>query len=172
MGKFLDFLDYPVPRVEKFQTYAINLNSSNNVPALLSRIVRAKKIIKSGAKTNGVKLSDERIDELIATSHGKESMQEEEGEGEEDVNTLSLVKVLQCRKRICYYHLSMKTSFQNSCLLQRFAIMIVNWIAVVLCYNGLTLNNVNLGGSVHLNMAIGVLVEIPSYLFCVVTVDK
>lgn len=50
--------------------------------------------------------------------------------------------------------------------------MYANWIAVVLCYNGLTLNGVNLGGSVHLNMALGVIVEVPSYIACIVTVDR
>jgi len=50
--------------------------------------------------------------------------------------------------------------------------MFVNWIAVVLCYNGLVLNSVNLGGSAHLNMALGIAIEIPSYLFCTFFVDK
>ena len=50
--------------------------------------------------------------------------------------------------------------------------MFVNWIAVVLCYNGLTLNSVNLGGNIYVNMALGVLIEVPSYLFCCLTVDK
>ena len=55
---------------------------------------------------------------------------------------------------------------------KRLFIMFVNWIAVVLCYNGLTLNSVNLGGNIYVNMALGVLIEVPSYLFCCLTVDK
>ena len=55
---------------------------------------------------------------------------------------------------------------------KRLLIMFVNWIAVVLCYNGLTLNSVNLGGNIYLNMALGVMIEVPSYLFCALSVDK
>ncbi len=55
---------------------------------------------------------------------------------------------------------------------KRLLIMYVNWIAVVLCYNGLILNSVNLGGNIYLNMALGVIIEIPSYIFCIITVDR
>ena len=54
----------------------------------------------------------------------------------------------------------------NPCMRKRFLIMVVNWISVVMCYNGLTLNTANLGGSLHLNMALGVAIEIPAYMFC------
>ncbi len=55
---------------------------------------------------------------------------------------------------------------------KRLLVMYVNWIAVMLCYQGLTLNSVNLGGSIFLNMALGIIIEVPSYIACILTVDR
>lgn len=60
----------------------------------------------------------------------------------------------------------------NPCMRKRLIIMYINFVAVVLCYSGLTLNGVNLKGSIYMNMALGVFIEIPSYLFCVFTLDR
>jgi hypothetical protein len=38
--------------------------------------------------------------------------------------------------------------------------MSINWIAAVLCYNGLLFNSVNIGGSVYVAMALGVVIEV------------
>ena len=38
--------------------------------------------------------------------------------------------------------------------------MAFSWIAAVLCYNGLVFNSVNIGGSVYVNMALGVVIEV------------
>ena len=36
----------------------------------------------------------------------------------------------------------------------------------------LLFHSVNLKGSIYLNMALGIIIEIPSYLFCIFTVDR
>ena len=38
--------------------------------------------------------------------------------------------------------------------------MAFSWIAAILCYNGLVFNSVNIGGSVYVNMALGVVIEV------------
>ena len=43
---------------------------------------------------------------------------------------------------------------------------------VSLTYYGLSLNSVNLGGNEYLSFTLSGLIEIPSYVFCVLTVDR
>ena len=52
-------------------------------------------------------------------------------------------------------------------------IMIANWTAANLCYYGLSLNAVNLAGTdPYLNFALTGLIEIPSYIFAAVVIDR
>ena len=55
---------------------------------------------------------------------------------------------------------------------KRLVILVIQWFTVVLSYSGLTLNSVNLGGDAYVNMAITTVIEIPSYIFCILTLDK
>ena len=76
----------------------------------------ARKIIKSGAKANGKPISDKRLEELMKLSKTQDNTEE----AEEKPSLLDLHK--------------------NDCMRKRLIIMYINYIAVVLCYNGLTLN--------------------------------
>ena len=105
----------------------------------------AKKVIKKGAEINGVALSDKRLEELIASRI----------DSKETVKQLNLTDL-----------------FFIPFLLKRLLIMYVNFIVVVMCYHGMIFNSVNLKGSAHLNMALGIVIEIPSYLFCIFTIDN
>ncbi len=51
-------------------------------------------------------------------------------------------------------------------------IIIINFFAVVLNYNGLTYHSVNLGGNVFLNFAVIASIEIPSYVLTYLTLDR
>ena len=55
---------------------------------------------------------------------------------------------------------SYKALFANACMRRRILAMAFSWVAAVLCYNGLVFNSVNIGGSVYVNMALGVVIEV------------
>ena len=55
---------------------------------------------------------------------------------------------------------SFRDLFVNACIRRRILAMAFSWIAAVLCYNGLVFNSVNIGGSVYVNMALGVVIEV------------
>ena len=96
---------------------------------------KAKAEIRRGAKTNGVEISEDLLDRVQAPV--KEDKKEEKG-----------------RKP------SYKDLFVNPCIRRRILAMAFSWIAAVLCYNGLVFNSVNIGGSVYVNMALGVVIEV------------
>ena len=59
---------------------------------------------------------------------------------------------------------SYRDLFVNPCIRKRILLMAVNWIAAVLCYNGLLFNSVNIGSDVYVSMALGVLIEVRVYI--------
>ena len=83
-----------------------------------------------------------------------------------------MLKFLMLLVKPCYLQVNLCDLLHNPLMRKRLLIMYINWIAVVLAYNGLTLNGVNLGGSVYLNMALGVIIEVPSYSFCWWSLDR
>ena len=101
---------------------------------LYSRLDKAKAEIRRGAKTNGVEISEDLLDRVQAPA--KEKKKEE------------------ARRP------SFKDLFVNPCIRRRILAMAFSWIAAVLCYNGLVFNSVNIGGSVYVNMALGVVIEV------------
>ncbi len=46
-------------------------------------------------------------------------------------------------------------------------VMMVNWTVATMAYYGLSLNSVNLSGDIYVNFVLTALIEIPSYVFCV-----
>jgi len=48
----------------------------------------------------------------------------------------------------------------------------INWAVVTLCYYGLTINSVNLGGDMFVNSLLGILVEAPGYLGALLAIDR
>ena len=103
---------------------------------------KAKAEIRRGAKTNGVEISEDLLERIQAP------VKEEE------------------KKDVTAQRPSYKDLFVNACIRRRILAMAFSWIAAVLCYNGLVFNSVNIGGSVYVNMALGVVIEV-----CVGTSD-
>ena len=52
------------------------------------------------------------------------------------------------------------------------SVMFVNWIVVNMAYYGLSLGAANLSEDVFLSFLLNSLIEIPSYVLCVVTMDR
>ena len=49
--------------------------------------------------------------------------------------------------------------------------MFYQWFAVTMCYYGLTFASTSLGGDPHTNYLLGVSIEIPAYIFCMLVMD-
>lgn len=46
-------------------------------------------------------------------------------------------------------------------------IMFLNWLTATMSYYGLSLLSVNLTGDIYVNFVLSAVIEIPSYIFCV-----
>lgn len=51
-------------------------------------------------------------------------------------------------------------------------VMFLNWITATLCYYGLTMSSVNLSEDIYVNFVLSAVIEIPSYIFCVLVSFK
>ena len=98
---------------------------------------KAKAEIRRGAKTNGVEISEDLLDRIQPPAKGEEKEKDENAQRP-----------------------SFRDLFVNACIRRRILAMAFSWIAAVLCYNGLVFNSVNIGGSVYVNMALGVVIEV------------
>ena len=49
--------------------------------------------------------------------------------------------------------------------------MFVNWLVATMCYYGLSMGSVNLSGNTYVNFILSAVIEIPSYLFCILVMD-
>ena len=53
------------------------------------------------------------------------------------------------------------------------SVMCFNWIVTNICYYGLILNSVNLAGTnIYANFSLSAAIEIPSYIFTVLVIDR
>ena len=50
--------------------------------------------------------------------------------------------------------------------------MFINWIAATMGTYGLGFNSVNLGGDIYVSFVLTAFIEIPSYIFLVLVVDR
>ena len=50
--------------------------------------------------------------------------------------------------------------------------MFINWIASVMGSYGLGFNSVNLGSDIYITFVLTAFIEIPSYIFCVLVIDR
>ena len=50
-------------------------------------------------------------------------------------------------------------------------VMFINWMVVTLGYYGISMGASNLGGNVFLSNTLLALIEIPSYIFCILVLD-
>ena len=68
-----------------------------------------------------------------------------------------------------------KPTFKNLFVPTRMALRTINmfyqWFAVTICYYGLTFASTSLGGDPHTNYLLGVAIEIPAYIFCILVMD-
>lgn len=51
------------------------------------------------------------------------------------------------------------------------SVLFLNWITATMCYYGLTMLSVNLTDDIYLAFVLSALIEIPSYIFCVLFMD-
>ncbi len=93
---------------------------------------KAKNEIRKGARMNKVEISEDVLDR-IHPPFDKEHHVENVG---------------------------YKDLYNNACIRKRILLMFVQWIAAVLCYNGLLFNSVNIGSNVYVSMALGVIIEV------------
>ncbi len=129
-------------------------------------------MIHKGAQINKRSLTFEKAISLVQTA--TEDLDKTHSHEETDLSMLDILKVeyqLLSKQTLINIHTQF-VMLQSDSLRRRLLIMCVNWVAVVLCYNGLSYNSVNLEGNIYANMALGALIEIPSYLFCVFTFDR
>ena len=47
------------------------------------------------------------------------------------------------------------------------SILFLNWITATMCYYGLTMLSVNLTDDIYVSFVLSALIEIPSYIFCI-----
>ena len=61
--------------------------------------------------------------------------------------------------------------FKNPDVRKITLIMFVNWIVVTLGYYGISMGASNLGGDIFVSIILLSLIEIPSYIFCILVMD-
>ena len=66
---------------------------------------------------------------------------------------------------------SFKDLFMPRSMALRTLNMFYQWFAVTMCYYGLTFASTSLGGDPHTNYLLGVCIEIPAYIFCILVMD-
>ena len=67
--------------------------------------------------------------------------------------------------------LGIKDLFRDSEVRKITLIMFVNWIVVTLGYYGISMGAANLGGDVFVSNILLALIEVPSYIFCILIMD-
>ena len=61
----------------------------------------------------------------------------------------------------------MKSLFGKGYMIKITLIMFLNWMTTTMCYYGLSLFSVNLTDDIYVNFVLFAVIEIPSYIFCV-----
>ena len=108
------------------------------------RYKEAKKVIEKAAQMNKVKISPH----LLQTPETKTETKEEH------FKSLGAADLF-------------KTSFVRKVTL----VMFFNWIVVTLGYYGISMSSTNLGGDIFVSFILTALIEIPSYIFCILVMD-
>ncbi|KAL1517617.1 hypothetical protein ABEB36_001356 [Hypothenemus hampei] len=112
------------------------------------KLKEAKDIIQKCAKTNGVTISDARLDELL---------KDNEEDKKKDVSEVTA---------------SVIDLFKHSNLRKRSLIIFFDWCANNITYYGLSWNTNNLGGNPYLNFVISGAVETPANIFTLMTLNR
>ena len=111
---------------------------------------KAITVINKMEKVNNATVPKELLD-LTAASEAKQEYQEVEPINEEKPTFKSL--------------------FVPSKMALRTINMFYQWFAVTMCYYGLTFASTSLGGDPHTNYLLGVAIEIPADIFCILVMD-
>ncbi|KAF5290282.1 hypothetical protein FQR65_LT11616 [Abscondita terminalis] len=111
------------------------------------RIEEAKNIIRKAAKENNVTISDECLHELLSSD----------------------VKITDDPKKRSNTILDV---FKHRNILKRCLVIFFDWMTVGMSYYGLSWNTSNLGGNDYVNFIISGAVEIPAYIFLLLTVNR
>ncbi|KAJ8922278.1 hypothetical protein NQ315_004217 [Exocentrus adspersus] len=114
-----------------------------------NRITEAKKLIQIAAKHNKVTISDDTLNSLLVSAESQKKA--------EDPNTKSAT-VLDI--------------FKHSSLRKRALIIFFDWFANNITYYGLSWNTNNLAGNPYLNFVVSGAVEIPAYIFVILTLNR
>ncbi|XP_068085603.1 organic cation transporter protein isoform X2 [Anabrus simplex] len=110
------------------------------------RIDEAKKVLLSAAKENNVTIPDEMLEGLLPSASEKE---------QPPVETATVLDLFR--------HPNMRKRTLN---------IFFNWFANNITYYGLSWNTSNLGGNQYINFFICGAVEIPAYLFLLLTLNR
>ncbi|XP_066151542.1 organic cation transporter protein-like [Euwallacea fornicatus] len=111
-----------------------------------NRLEEAKMCIQAAAKYNKVDISDKTLDQLLKPSENSSSKEEAKP--------------------------SIFNIFKYPNLRNRSLIIFFDWFANNITYYGLSWNTNNLGGDPYLNFVISGAVEIPAYIFLLLTLNK
>ncbi|CAG9763142.1 unnamed protein product [Ceutorhynchus assimilis] len=111
------------------------------------RIEEAKNLIQVAAKCNKVEILDETLDRLLVDTAEK--------------------KDLVAQKQHSIFDIFKYPSLRNRSL-----VIFFDWFANNITYYGLSWNTNNLGGNPYINFVISGAVEIPAYVFLILTLNK
>jgi MFS family permease len=104
-------------------------------------------VLNRGANINGREFTSKKFEKLFA----KPSFQ--------------TIKTSETEK------MGFKTLFHNRYIAKNTIALSFNFMVCSMCYYGLALNQVNLGGNIYVSFALGGLVETVGYLFAYLTID-
>ncbi|CAO1418733.1 unnamed protein product [Diamesa serratosioi] len=123
--------------------------------------IKAIKIIKQAAKTNGVQLTAE-------TAKLFQKLEAEEIEQQQNDSTQHKT-VLSNNGEIMA---SVRKMLQSKIMIKRILILLYNFIINALVYYGLSLNSVSLSGNKYFNFILVSLIELPGYYLGFVAMEK
>ena len=106
-------------------------------------------------KMNGKKLSEQsqrRLSEMLLKMEQNVNTEQHKNQGGEEV--------------------TLKDAFIHPVMRPVIMIMALNWMVVTLGYFGISMIAVNLGSNAYISSILTALIEIPSYIFCIICMDK
>ena len=116
----------------------------------VGRYEEAITIVNKAAKVNGATIPEELLDVTKACEKKEDFTQiEPAGDHQPSIKDLFVPKLMAFRTLNMFYQ----------------------WFAVTMCYYGLTFASTSLGGDPHTNYLLGVCIEIPAYIFCILVMD-
>lgn len=113
-----------------------------------NKVEEAKRLIQIAAKCNKASIADETLDKLLVPA--EEVLKKEPDEKQASIFDIFLYPNLRKRSLIIFF----------------------DWFANNITYYGLSWNTNNLGGNPYINFVISGAVEIPAYIFLILTLNR